>query len=108
VHCLAHQDDPAFARSLGDRGNARQAAQRVVISALQGIGCFCEQRGEDDSADARQGSQDRHVTLLSLVSVLGNFLFRQLAGERVELGLRLRYLPVDEVNRPEIAGGQFS
>jgi hypothetical protein len=53
-----------LARSLGDWRDARQASQGVVISPSQRIRGFCEQRGEDDPSNARQGSQDRHVTLL--------------------------------------------
>lgn len=65
MYRLAHQHEAALARAFGHRRHARQHAQRVVISALQSIGCFCEQRGGDDLSDARQGSQDRHVALLT-------------------------------------------
>jgi len=64
VSGLSHKNDFALARSLGDWRDARQALQGVVISPSQRIRGFCEQRGEDDPSNARQGSQDRHVTLL--------------------------------------------
>lgn len=66
LDCLPHQDLALFPGSLGDRSDTRQASQSVIVSALQGIGRLCEQRGENDSSDARQGSQDRHVRLLPL------------------------------------------
>ena len=90
---LAHEHDAALAGSLGHRGDAGQAAQRVVVSAAQSLGSFCEQRGEDDPADARQGSQDRHVALLG-------FVLPVIAGKRgaqsVEAALRVADLAVDE------------
>lgn len=51
----ARNDDPAFTEAFGDRGGAGQTSQCMIISALQGVVCFCEQRGEDDPSDARQG-----------------------------------------------------
>ena len=61
---LPHQDLTLLPGSLGNRRDARQASQSMIISSPQSIGSLCEQRGENDSSDARQGSQDRHVTLL--------------------------------------------
>ena len=56
---LAHQNDAALAGSLRDGRHTGQAAQGLVVSPLQGFECLCEQRGDDDPSDARQGSQDR-------------------------------------------------
>jgi hypothetical protein len=42
--------DPAFAGALGHRGGATKRPQSVVVSALQGLPAFCEQRGKDDPA----------------------------------------------------------
>lgn len=79
----------------------------MIVSALQGIGCFCEQRGEDDPSDARQGSQDRHVALLSALPLLGTLVASQFLGKRVELGVCPGDLSVDDIqarrNRLEMA-----
>jgi len=51
----------ALARPLGDRRDPCQTAQGGVISSLQSIEGFCEQRGEDDPSHSRQGCEDLHV-----------------------------------------------
>ena len=61
---LAHEDDAALAAAACDGRDAGEAAQGVLVSALQGLGSLGEQRGEDDPADAWQGAEDRHVMLL--------------------------------------------
>jgi hypothetical protein len=48
----------------GHRRDAAQIAQSVVVSPAQGFPSLCEQRGEDDSSDSGQGSEDRRVMLL--------------------------------------------
>ena len=48
---------------LGDGPESRQNAQRGVVTSLQGIPGFCEQRGEDDPAHFRQGCEDLRVLL---------------------------------------------
>ena len=60
----AADDDQGLARAPGDRGGAGQASQGLIVSPLQRIMRFCEQRGEDDPADAGKRAQDFHVTLL--------------------------------------------
>ena len=73
----------------------------MIVSALQSIWSFCEHRGEDDPADTWQGIEDRHVTMLlllsrhvlSLVSANG---FGELFAEPVELQFCMRQLAIDE------------
>ena len=105
---LAHNDDPALTGAFGDRRDAGQTSQCMIISALQGIGCFCEQRGEDDPSDARQGSQDRHVALLILLPRVSIFISGELACEMVDPGIRAGNLAIDEIeaqgNRFEVSG----
>ncbi len=45
--------DPGFARAPGDGSHAGPAPQGLVVSSSPGIGCFCQQRGPNDPADAR-------------------------------------------------------
>ncbi|KPL51899.1 hypothetical protein ABB55_06390 [Prosthecomicrobium hirschii] len=103
---LSTLDDLGLARSFGDRCDPAQAAQRVIISALQGLPGFCQQRGEDDPSDARQGSEDRHVTLRPalLHLVLPRFAglgirsrLRHAFGQAVEPGLGFGILAVDQI-----------
>ena len=56
-------DDQRLAGPLGHGSDAGQASQGLIVSPPQGIVCFCEQRGEDDPADAGKRAQDFHVTL---------------------------------------------
>lgn len=56
--CLSSDDDAALARALGDRRDSCQAAQGGVVTPLQGIEHFCEQRGEYDPSHSRQGFKD--------------------------------------------------
>ena len=63
---LAAHDDAAFAGSLGDGRDSCQTAQGGVISPLQRLPGFGEQRGEDGPSHSRQGCEDRRVMLLLL------------------------------------------
>ena len=47
----------------GDGSDAGQASQGLIVSSSQSVMRFCEQRGEDDPADAGKRAQDFHVTL---------------------------------------------
>ncbi len=97
VSGLSHKNDFALARSLGDWRDARQASQGVVISPSQRIRGFCEQRGEDDPSNARQGSQDRHVTLL-IELTLGILLsISEPLSQMVDAVIGLADLAVDEI-----------
>jgi hypothetical protein len=96
VRGLAHHHDPALARAPRDGCDAGQAAQGLVVSALQGFPCLCEQRGEDDPSDSGQGFEDRHVALLTGLSRLGFALAGESGGEPVELLLGLADLAVDQ------------
>lgn len=40
VDRLSHEDDAGLSRAFGDRRDTGQTSQSVVISPLQGIGCF--------------------------------------------------------------------
>ena len=85
----------ALARPLGDRRDPCQTAQGGVISSLQSIEGFCEQRGEDDPSHSRQGCEDLHVMLLSLswpVLLRRN----EPGGQSIELAMRLPELVIDE------------
>ena len=55
--------DEGLAGALGDGSDAGQASQGLVVSSSQSVMRFCEQRGEDDPADAGKRAQDFHVTL---------------------------------------------
>ena len=48
------------------RANSGQTAQRGVVAPLQAIPSLCEQRGEDNPSNSRQGCKDFHVMLLLL------------------------------------------
>ncbi len=63
---LPSDNDAALARPLGDGCDSSQTAQSGVIAPQQGIPSLCEQRGEDDPSDSRQGCEDFHVMLLRL------------------------------------------
>src|SRR5262245_2696457 len=63
---LPSHHNAALGRPLGCGRDSRQTAQGGVISSLQGIEAFCQQRGEDDPSHSRQGCEDLHVMLLSL------------------------------------------
>jgi hypothetical protein len=89
VRRLAHQHDLALSRSLRDRRHARQTAQCVIISALQSVLSFCEQRGEDNSSDAPQGSQDRHVALLFSLPLRIVLSTRELFVETIDFAIGL-------------------
>lgn len=62
--CMANEDDPPLSAAAGDGCEARQAAQGMVVSPLQGLGGLDEKRGEDDPAGAWPGAEDRRVTPL--------------------------------------------
>ena len=49
---------------------------KLVVSALQGLPAFCEQRGKDDPAVSWQGCEDRRVALLRW---LPRFFFHRLS-----------------------------
>ncbi len=85
----------AFARPLGDRRDPCQTAQGGVISSLQSIEGFSEQRGKDDPSHSRQGCEDRHVMLLPL-SQPGLLRRNEPGSEGIKLAMRLPELLVDE------------
>ena len=107
---LSSDDDAALARPLGDRRDSCQTAQGGVISPLQGIAGFCEQRGEDDPSHSRQGCEDLHVMLLSLprLGLLGR---DEAGGQGIELAMGFLELPVDETDardeRGDVGAGGF-
>ena len=54
-----------LAAALGDRSNARQRPQGVVISPVQRLAGLGEQRGDVDPSEPWIGTQDRDVALLA-------------------------------------------
>jgi hypothetical protein len=60
---LASDNDKALSGPLGDGRVSRQTAPRGVVTSLQGIPGFCEQRGEDVPSHFRQGCEDFRVLL---------------------------------------------
>ena len=61
---LPSDDDAALAGLLGDRRDSGQTAQSGVVAPFKAIPSLCEQRGEDDPSNSRQGCKDFHVMLL--------------------------------------------
>ena len=61
---LAAHDDATLAGTLGDRRDPCQTSQGGIISPLQRLPGFGEQRGEDGPSHSRQGCEDRRVMLL--------------------------------------------
>ena len=99
----AADDDLALAGAFGDRGDARQAPEGMVVSSLQGIEGLCEQRGEDDPADSWQGSEDRLVALLRPLPRRALPVVGEALGEAVELAMGFAELAVDEGEPPGLA-----
>jgi len=60
---LPADDNAAFARPFGHGRDSGQTAQSGVVAPQQGIPSLCEQRGEDDPSNSRQGCEDFHVML---------------------------------------------
>jgi hypothetical protein len=61
---LSHFDAARFSAAFGDRRDAAQSPQGVVISAPERLRSLREQRGEDSPSYSRQRVQDRRVALL--------------------------------------------
>src|SRR5262249_31163861 len=104
----------ALAASSRHRSRSTHSPQSMIVSALQNVCCFCEQRGKDGPGDAWQRIEDRRVTLLGplprcgLPILRGNWL-RELLAEPVELLPGLGELAVDEPNtldQPTDASGR--
>src|SRR3546814_4364733 len=92
----ATHDELAFTGLSGDRGDAAQASQDVVISASQGIPCLCEQRGDGDPAGSWRGREDGHVALLWLLPRLAAFRGGQVSAQLVQLCTRRAQLAIAE------------
>ena len=60
---IAHADEETFAALARDRRDAGLGAQPVIVSGDQEPRGFGKRRGGDDSPDAWQGPEDRHVTM---------------------------------------------
>src|SRR5262245_44345683 len=107
---LSSDDDAAFARSLGDWRDSCQTAQGGVVTSLQRIEGFCEQRGEDDPSYSRQGCEDLHVMLLPLprLGLLGR---DQAGGKGIEPVMCVLELPVHQADarneRGDVGAGGF-
>ena len=92
---LPPDSDAALAGPLGDGRDACQTAQRGVVTSLQGIEGFCEQRGEDDPSRSRQGCEDLRVMLLHLprLALLGG---GKLGRQLIEPAMGVFDLPVEQ------------
>jgi hypothetical protein len=62
---LSPDNNAALARSLGDWGDSCQTAQGGVVTSLQGIEGFCQQRGEDDPSHLYEDSRVKYSFLFS-------------------------------------------
>src|SRR5512146_312015 len=107
---ISAQHEAAFAGPPGDGCDACKAAQGVIISALQGIRSLCQQRGEDDPPDSRQGGEDVGVTLLWLprLSLFGG---AERGGQAVDLSMSVADLAIDQTDaidqRQDVSAGGF-
>src|SRR5262249_42105043 len=62
---MSPDDDAALAAAAGDRGDAGQHPQGVVVSSPQRLCDLGEQRGDVDPSEPWTGTQDRNVALLA-------------------------------------------
>ena len=85
---IAHADADLLPALAGHRGNAAMGAQRLVVSFDQGPGGLGEDRGGDDSPHARQGPEDGHVTGVSGIAGLAEFV-QEGIDPGADRGLRL-------------------
>jgi hypothetical protein len=60
---IAYADEETFAALPRDRGDPGLAAQPMIILGGQESRGLGKHRGGDDSPDAWQGPEDRHVTM---------------------------------------------
>jgi hypothetical protein len=65
IAALLHDDDGTLAASACDRRDSGIAAQCVIISISERLGCLCEHRGGDHPTRSRQGEEECHVAMLS-------------------------------------------
>src|SRR5260370_41665977 len=98
---VSSHDEAALSRSPGDGSDTCQTAQSRVISPLQGIGSFCQQRGEDDPPDSRQRDEDVSVTLLDLPR-LGLLDGAEIGGQGTGVVLGLGPLSVAQLVRGDL------
>ena len=63
---LPSDDNAALAGLLGDGRDSGQTAQSGAVAPLQAIPGLCEQRGEENPSNSRQGCKDFHAMLLLL------------------------------------------
>ena len=61
---LPSDDNAALAGLLGDGRDSGQTAQSGVVAPFKAIPSLCEQRGEDNPSNSRQGCKDFHVMCL--------------------------------------------
>ena len=61
---LPSDDNAALAGLLGDGRDSGQTAQSGVVAPFKAVPSLCEQRGEDNPSNSRQGRKDFHVMLL--------------------------------------------
>ena len=95
---LASDNDKALSGPLGDGRECRQTAQRGVVTPLQGILGFCEQRGEDDPSHSRQGCENFGVLLSKNRMEMVQGQFRMSIDDSLLAAGRLPWLPHRKTN----------
>ena len=108
---LPSDDNAALAGLLGDRRDSGQIAQRGVVAPFEAIPSLCEQRGEDNPSNSRQGCEDFHVMLL-LLPRPGLLCWDELGCESVQLAICFFGLAVYKADarnkRLDMSAGRFN
>jgi hypothetical protein len=68
VATLPHDNNVPLSTATGDWSYSGIAAQRVVISISERLGRLCEHRGGDHPTRSRQGKEECHVAMLTLLA----------------------------------------
>ena len=97
---ISAQDGTAASGLARDGSDAHQGSQGVIVSPLQGLASFCQQRDEVGPPDSRQGGEDDHVTL-HVLSRLGFPSVAEFVGQGIELPDGVGDLAVDEPDAVE-------
>ena len=108
---LPSDDNAALAGLLGDGRDSGQTAQSGVVAPLQAIPSLCEQRGEDNPSNSRQGCKDFHVMLL-LPPRPGILCWDEPGWQGVQPAMSLFDLPVHKADarheRLDMGAGRFN
>ena len=91
--------------------NSGQTAQSGVVAPLQAIPSLCEQRGEDNPSNSRQGCKDFHVMLL-LPPRPGILCWDEPGWQGIQPAMSLFDLPVHKADarheRLDMGAGRFN